>query len=118
MSKITVIQTDNSPSAIGPYSQGIRVNDTVYLSGQIPLDPQTMELASSNFAEQAEQVFVNLTALAKEAGGSLENIVKLTIYLTDLAAFSQLNELMSKHFKQPYPARVTVEVSALPKQSQ
>ncbi|MDO3388624.1 RidA family protein [Gilvimarinus sp. SDUM040013] len=113
-----VIHTENAPQAIGTYSQAVKVNGTVYLSGQIPLDPATMELVSDDFAEQAEQVFKNIAAVCAEAGGSLNDIVKLNIYLTDLANFPIVNEVMARHFDEPYPARAAIGISQLPKGSQ
>lgn len=110
-----VIHTDNAPAAIGSYSQAIQVNNIVYLSGQIPLQPESMQLVSDNFAEQAHQVFKNLRAVAEAAGGSLNHFVKLNAYLTDLNNFATFNEVMSQYFRAPYPARAAVEVSALPK---
>jgi reactive intermediate/imine deaminase len=111
------IKTPNAPAAIGTYSQAIsvRANQSVYLSGQIPLDPVSMEVVSPVFLDQAHQVFKNLEAVATAAGGSLANCVKLNIYLTDLGQFATLNEVMAEYFDPPYPARAAVEVSALPK---
>jgi len=114
MNKV-IISTDNAPAAIGPYSQAVKVGATVYLSGQIPLNPNDMEIVSESFSEQAEQVFKNLAAVAKAAGANLSNAVKLTVYLTDLNNFAGLNEVMSNYFSEPYPARAAIEVSALPK---
>ena len=116
MSK-TVIHTDNAPAAIGTYSQAIKAGDTVYLSGQIPLDPQRMELVEG-FEAQTVQVFENLKAVCEAAGGSLVDIVKLNIFLTDLANFATVNEVMSRYFQQPYPARAAIGISALPKGAQ
>lgn len=115
MTQRQTISTPEAPAAIGTYSQAVKVGNTVYLSGQIPLNPTTMELVEGGFAEQAEQVFANLQAVCKAAGGNLNSLVKLNFYLTDLADFAVLNEIMAKHFNQPYPARAAVEVSALPK---
>ncbi|TAK73086.1 MAG: RidA family protein [Gammaproteobacteria bacterium] len=112
------IQTEAAPRAIGPYSQAIKIGNTVYFSGQIPLHPETMALVSDDFAAQAEQVFNNLEAVSKAAGGGLEAIVKLTIYLTDMASFPVVNTTMTRFFQPPYPARTTVQVSALPKAAQ
>ena len=109
------IHSSKAPAAIGPYSQAIRAGNTVYLSGQIPLDPTTMELVKGDVRGQARQVFDNLTAVAQAAGGSLENAVRLTIYLTDLAHFPVVNEIMAEYCKEPYPARVTIGVSQLPR---
>jgi reactive intermediate/imine deaminase len=114
---VEVIQTADAPAAIGPYSQAVRVGKLVFCSGQIPLDPVTMEIVSGGIAEQAHQVFNNLKAVAAAAGGSLDNAVKLTIFLTDLGEFAKVNEIMAGYFNEPYPARATIEVSALPKGS-
>ncbi len=108
------ISTANAPAAIGTYSQAVQVGKTVYLSGQIPLDPKTMELVSG-FDAQAEQVFENLKAVAEAAGGSLNDIVKLNIFLTDLNDFASVNQIMERYFQQPYPARAAVGVAALPR---
>ncbi len=113
----TVIHTDLAPDAIGTYSQAIKVNQTVYLSGQIPLLPETMVLVSGGIEEQIEQVLKNLTAVAQAAGGGLADIVKLNIYLTDMADFPVVNEKMAAHFSQPYPARAAIGVAELPKNS-
>lgn len=118
MSNKAAINTDKAPSAIGPYSQAIKAGNTVYLSGQIPLDPQTMDLVSDDFEAQARQVFVNLAAVCEEAAGSLEDIVKLNLYLVDLDNFAIVNKMMEAFFKPPYPARAAVGVKALPKGSQ
>jgi reactive intermediate/imine deaminase len=109
------VSTNNAPQAIGSYSQAIRAGNIVYLSGQIPLVPDTMEIVSNDFSEQLHQVFKNLQAVADAAGGSLDNIVKLTVYLTDLENFSLVNEIMSEYFQVPYPARAAIGVSQLPK---
>jgi len=111
------IHTERAPSAIGTYSQAIQVGKTVYLSGQIPLIPTTMQLCSDDIQLQIEQVFDNLEAVVKASGGTLSQIVKLTVYLTDLADFSRINECMAQRFKPPYPARVALGVSALPRDS-
>jgi len=111
----TIIKTDNAPSAIGTYSQAVKVNNTVYLSGQIPLLPESMEVISQDFAEQAHQVFKNLSAVCEAAGGSLNDMVKVNIFLIDLSQFATVNEVMSQYFDQPYPARAAVQVSRLPK---
>lgn len=116
MSK-TVINTDNAPAAIGTYSQAIKAGNTVYMSGQIPLDPRSMELVEG-FEAQTVQVFENLKAVAEAAGGSFKDIVKLNIFLTDLANFATVNEVMSRYFQQPYPARAAIGISALPKGAQ
>ena len=113
-----VINTTNAPAAIGTYSQAVKVNNTVYLSGQIPLVPESMEMVSEDTADQINQVFTNLPAVCEAAGGSLNDIVKLNIYLTDLGKFALVNEIMATYFEQPYPARAAVEVSALPKGAQ
>ncbi|MCL4131818.1 UNVERIFIED_CONTAM: hypothetical protein GTU68_014820 [Idotea baltica] len=110
-----IISTESAPAAIGTYSQAVKVDNTVYLSGQIPLDPSTMEMISDEAGPQIEQVFKNLTAVCKASGGDLQNIVKLNIYLTDLGNFALVNEVMAKHFVQPYPARAAVGVAQLPK---
>ena len=109
------IHSNEAPNAIGPYSQAGRAGDTVYLSGQIPLDPQTMELVEGDIGARARRVFDNLTAVMQEAGGSLSDIVKLTIYLVDLEQFGQVNEVMAEYFDAPFPSRATVAVAALPK---
>ena len=109
------IHSNEAPNAIGPYSQAVRVGDTVYLSGQIPLDPQTMELVEGDIGARARRVFDNLAAVMQEAGGSLSDIVKLTIYLVDLEQFGQVNEVMAEYFDSPFPSRATVAVAALPK---
>ncbi|NLY13097.1 MAG: RidA family protein [Gammaproteobacteria bacterium] len=113
MSK-TIISTENAPAAIGTYSQAVRVENTVYLSGQIPLNPKTMEMVEG-FEQQAIQVFENLKAVAEAAGGSLNDIVKLNIFLTDLGNFAALNEVMGRYFTAPYPARAAVGVASLPR---
>jgi reactive intermediate/imine deaminase len=113
----TVIHSKQAPDAIGTYSQAIKVGNTVYLSGQIPLQPDTMELVEGGISEQIDQVFKNLTAVATAASGDLSNIVKLNIFLTDLGDFPVVNEIMAKYFQQPYPARAAIGVSALPKGS-
>ncbi len=110
-----IIHTDSAPTAIGPYSQAVKAGNTVYLSGQIPLDPATMELVSDDVAAQARQVFNNLAAVCDAAGGSLSKIVRVGIYLTDLARFAEVNAVMAEFFDAPYPARSTIEVSALPR---
>lgn len=113
----SVINTDKAPAAIGTYSQAIRAGNTVYLSGQIPLDPRTMELVEG-FEAQAVQVFENLKAVAEAAGGSLKDIVKLNIFLTDLGNFATVNEVMSRYFQLPFPARAAIGIAALPKAAQ
>ena len=109
------IHTNRAPQAIGTYSQGIKVNETVYLSGQIPLIPDTMMLVEGEISDQIIQVFNNLQAVAEAIGGSLANIVKLNVFLTDLAHFPIVNEIMGRYFQEPYPARAVVGVAALPK---
>lgn len=115
MSTKTIISTTNAPAAIGPYSQAVKVGNTVYMSGQIPLDPASMEMVMDSFEAQAVRVFENMDAVAKAAGGDLSNIVKLTILLTDLANFAEVNEIMTRYFKEPFPARAAYAVKALPK---
>jgi len=110
-----IISTPDAPQAIGTYSQAVKVGDTVYLSGQIPLMPETMELIDSDMRAQITRVFDNLTAVAKAAGGSLADISKLNIYLTDLSHFPLVNEIMAEYFSEPYPARAAVGVANLPK---
>lgn len=118
MSNKAVIHTEKAPAAIGPYSQAIKSGNTVYLSGQIPLDPQSMELVSDDIEAQVRQVFTNLRAVCEEAAGSLEDIVKLNLYLIDLDNFATVNKVMEEFFQAPYPARAAVGVKALPKGSQ
>jgi len=118
MANKEIISTPNAPAAIGTYSQAVKVDNTVYLSGQIPLVPATMEMISDDFKAQVVQVFENLTAVCEAAGGSMKDIVKLNIFMTDLSNFSIVNEVMATYFEQPYPARAAIEVSALPKASQ
>lgn len=115
MSELEKIHSPAAPAAIGPYSQAIRTGNLVFLSGQIPLHPDSMEIVPGDTAAQAHQVFHNLRAVARAAGGDLANTVKLTIYLVDLGEFAQVNAVMSEYFVEPYPARATIEVSALPK---
>lgn len=110
-----IIHTDDAPAAIGTYSQAVRVGDTVYISGQIPLDPKTMTLLNASIEDEIHQVFKNLSAIAKAAGGSLDKVVKLNVFLTDLAHFPKVNEIMAQYFSQPYPARAALGISALPK---
>jgi len=112
---IKVINTENAPAAIGTYSQARSTENLVFISGQIPLDPASMEIVSGNFKDRARRVFMNIQAIAEEAGGSLSDICKLTIFLTDLNDFSAVNEVMKEYFNSPYPARAALEVSALPK---
>ena len=111
------VHTDEAPGAIGTYSQAIACGKTVYLSGQIPLDPKTMTLVAGGIEEQVHQVFKNLAAVAKASGGSLAHATKITIYMTDLGQFAKVNEIMAQYFSKPYPARATVGVAALPKGS-
>jgi len=110
-----VISTEDAPAAIGTYSQAIKVNNTVYLSGQIPLDPETMAVVSGGIDAEIEQVFKNLTAVCEAAGGELKDIVKLNIYLTDLSNFATVNEIMARYFTEPYPARAAIGINELPK---
>jgi reactive intermediate/imine deaminase len=110
-----IIQTDKAPQAIGTYSQAIKVDKTVYLSGQIPLIPETMELNDATIEDHINQVFKNLSAVCEASGGQLNDIVKLNIFLTDLVHFPTVNEIMANYFKQPYPARAAIGVKALPK---
>lgn len=109
------VKTDKAPSAIGPYSQGVQAGNLVFLSGQIPLVPATMEIVDGDFERRTRQVFDNLRAVAEAAGGSMDQIVKLTIYLTDLGNFGTVNEIMTEYFSEPYPARAALGVAALPK---
>ncbi len=113
--KKVVISTPQAPKAIGPYSQAVRVGDTVYLAGQIPLNPQTMDMDEGEMPEQIARVFENLSAVAQAAGGTLQDVVKLNVYLTDLSNFPIVNEVMAQFFQQPYPARAAVGVAALPR---
>ncbi|MAC45763.1 RidA family protein [Oceanospirillum beijerinckii] len=117
MSNKAVIHTDKAPAAIGTYSQAVKAGNTVYLSGQIPLIPETMELVEGGFEAQADQVFKNISAVVEASGAELSDIVKLNIYLTDLSNFPIINEVMSRYFQQPYPARAAVGISELPKGS-
>lgn len=118
MSNRSIISSQNAPQAIGTYSQAVKVGSTVYLSGQIPLVPETMELISDDIAEQIQQVFKNLTAVCEAAGGSLADIAKLNIFMTDLTHFPTVNEIMAQHFREPYPARAAIGVASLPKGAQ
>ena len=113
----SIISTDKAPQAIGTYSQAVNIDNTVYLSGQIPLIPETMELVEGDMRIQITQVYNNLTAVAEASGGSLADVVKLNIYLTDLSHFPLVNEVMSEFFNEPYPARAAVGVAELPKAS-
>ena len=117
MAEKIIIATDKAPQAIGTYSQAVKVGSTVYLSGQIPLVPSTMEMVSDEFSAQVVQVFENLTAVCEAAGGNMSDIVKLNIFLTDLSHFATVNEIMARYFTQPYPARAAIGVSQLPKGS-
>lgn len=110
-----IIHTERAPRAIGTYSQAVRCGDTVYLSGQIPLDPATMELVAGDMRVQVRRVFDNLAAVAEAAGGSLADVAKLNIFLTDLTHFPLVNEVMAEYFQEPYPARAALGVAALPK---
>ncbi|WP_339644513.1 RidA family protein [uncultured Porticoccus sp.] len=110
-----VVSTDNAPSAIGTYSQAIKVSNTVYLSGQIPLDPDSMQVVEGGISAEIDQVFKNLAAVCEEAGGSLKDIVKLNIFLTDMGNFASVNEAMARYFTEPYPARAAIGVKELPK---
>jgi reactive intermediate/imine deaminase len=109
------IQTEKAPAAIGPYSQAVRAGGTVYLSGQIPLDPATGELVQADIATEARRVFDNLRAVCEAAGGSLDDVARVGIYLTDLSDFAAVNAVMADYFQAPYPARSTIQVSGLPK---
>ena len=112
-----IIHTDQAPAAIGPYSQAVKIDKTVYLSGQIALQPETMTLKEGPISERIEQVFQNLSAVCEAAGGTLQDIVKLNIYLTDMDHFDTVNERMAHHFQEPYPARAAVAFKTLPKQT-
>ena len=109
------IHTEHAPQAIGPYSQAVRAGDTVYLSGQIPLDPKTMQLVTGDIDAEIRRVFENLKAVAAAAGGSLANAVKVNVFLTDLAHFAKVNEIMATYCSQPYPARAAIGVAQLPR---
>jgi reactive intermediate/imine deaminase len=117
MTNKAIINTDKAPKAIGTYSQAVKVNNTVYLSGQIPLDPETMTLVDGDFAAQTHQEFKNLKAVCEAADGSLANIVKLNIFLTDLSNFATVSDVMAEYFVEPYPARAAIGVKELPKGS-
>lgn len=110
----TIIATENAPAAVGTYSQAVRTGDLVFISGQIPLDPQTMTL-KTGFAEQTHQVFKNLKAVCEAAGGTMNQIIKVNIFVMDLANFATLNDIMAEYFTQPYPARAAVQVAGIPK---
>jgi reactive intermediate/imine deaminase len=113
--KRTIVKTNKAPQAIGPYSQAVKAGDTVYLAGQIPLIPETMTLESGDMRAQIQRVFENLGAVAKASGGSLQDVVKLNVFLIDLTYFPLVNEVMAQYFREPYPARAAVGVAALPK---
>jgi reactive intermediate/imine deaminase len=115
MSNKKIIATSQAPAAIGTYSQAVQVGDTLYISGQIPLDPATMEMVTESFEAQAVRVFENLKAVAEAAGGTLNDAAKLTILLSDMSFFPQVNEVMARYFDEPYPARAAYAVKALPK---
>jgi len=111
----SIVHTDEAPAAIGTYSQAVKVGNTVYLSGQIPLDPKTMTLVNDTIEAEIHQVFKNLRAVATAAGGTLADVVKLNIYLTDLGHFAKVNEIMSQYFQPPYPARAAIGIGSLPR---
>jgi reactive intermediate/imine deaminase len=111
----SIISTDQAPAAIGTYSQAVRAGDTVYVSGQIPLDPATKELVTGDIDAEIRRVFDNLLAITTAAGGTFANVVKLSVFLTDLGHFARVNEIMATYFQQPYPARAAVGVAALPR---
>ncbi|MEH6346343.1 MAG: RidA family protein [Bermanella sp.] len=113
-----IINTDKAPQAIGTYSQAVKVGSTVYLSGQIPLVPETMEMVEGDFAANVRRVFDNLTAVCEAAGGSLQDIAKLNIFLTDLSNFAIVNTIMAEYFEQPYPARAAIGIAQLPKDAE
>lgn len=113
----SIIHTDDAPAAIGTYSQAVKVGNTVYLSGQIPLDPKTMAMNNASIEDEIHQVFRNLAAVAKASGGTLGNLVKLNVFLTDLGHFAKVNEIMGQYFQQPYPARAAIGVASLPRGS-
>ena len=114
----TIVSTPAAPAAIGIYSQAVKTGNTVYLSGQIPLDPKTMQMVEGGIEVQIARVFENLKAVAEASGGSLADTVKLNVYLTDLSNFAKLNEIMAKYFTEPYPARAAVGVASLPRGAQ
>jgi reactive intermediate/imine deaminase len=113
-----IISTLNAPQAIGTYSQAVKVNKTVYLSGQIPLVPETMEMVEGDFEDNVRRVFDNLTAVCEAAGGKLQDIVKLNIFLTDLGNFAKVNAVMAEYFEEPYPARAAIGIASLPKDAE
>lgn len=112
-----IVHTADAPAAIGTYSQAVKVGNTVYLSGQIPLDPVSMALTNASIEDEIHQVFKNLAAVAKASGGGLQHLVKLNIYLTDLGHFAKVNEIMGQYFQQPYPARAAIGIASLPRGS-
>ena len=112
--KKEIISTENAPQAIGPYSQAVKAGNLMFISGQIPLDPETGDLASQSIEDQAKQVLENVKSICEAAGCSLDDIVKISIFLTDLSNFAVVNDMMKEYFSKPYPARATVEVSGLP----
>ena len=114
----TIIQTNNAPAAIGTYSQAVKVDNTVYISGQIPLDPVSMEIIEGGIEAQITRVFDNVSAVVEASGGTLKDVVKLNVFLTDLSNFPTVNEIMAKYFSEPYPARAAIGVTALPKASE
>ena len=114
----SIIQTDTAPQAVGPYSQAVRAGDLLFISGQIPLDPKDQQMVSGGIVEQIEQVFKNLSAVCVAGGGSLDQLIKVNVYLTDLGHFAEVNTIMAKYCREPYPARAAVQVSALPKGAQ
>lgn len=114
MSKV-IISTEDAPQAIGTYSQAVKIGHTVYLSGQIPLDPKTMEMVQDDFETEARRVFDNVSAVCKAAGGTIQDMVKVNIFLIDLGHFATVNKIMAEYFEQPYPARAAIQVAALPK---
>ncbi|MDK1024046.1 MAG: Rid family detoxifying hydrolase [Gammaproteobacteria bacterium] len=118
MTRFTRITSNAAPAAIGTYSQAVQYNGLIFLSGQIPLNPDSMELVSDDFTDQIEQVFTNLLSVCQAAEGDLSHVLKLTIYLTDLSNFNIVNEVMAKFFRPPYPARAAVQVAALPRSAQ
>ena len=109
-----IISTNNAPQAIGPYSQAVKTGNLIFISGQIPLNPKTGDLVNSSIEDEANQVIQNISSICEAAGHSLDDVVKITIFLTDLGNFATVNEVMTKHFSEPYPARATIEVSGLP----
>jgi reactive intermediate/imine deaminase len=116
--KRTIIQTDKAPAAIGTYSQAVKAGNTIYLSGQIPLDPKTMQLVDGDIDAHIVRVFENLKAVAEAGGASLNDVAKLNVFLTDLGNFARVNEIMARYFAQPYPARAAIGVASLPRGAQ